>query len=335
MRILGIETSCDETAVAVWDDQKGLLSNIVASQAEHSEFGGVVPELASRAHLRKIIPLLARSLSEAGVHPEELDGVAVTYGPGLIGSIMVGLSVAKALALGLELPLVGVHHIEAHIFSSLLQDPGIPLPLMTLVASGGHTELVLVEEWGCYQVLGRTRDDAAGEAFDKVAKMLGLGYPGGPEIERTALRGDPEAVNFPRPLPPGWDFSFSGLKTAVLYYLEEHPDARVPDVAASFQRAVVDVLYRRLTSAASAYRVPSVAVVGGVAANRKLRERVSSWAESSGIRAVFPSPVLCTDNAAMVARAGSFHLALGEASDLSLAAQPRPPLPERRRRCER
>ncbi|HDI00568.1 MAG TPA: tRNA (adenosine(37)-N6)-threonylcarbamoyltransferase complex transferase subunit TsaD, partial [Firmicutes bacterium] len=231
MRILGIETSCDETAVAVWDDQKGLLSNIVASQAEHSEFGGVVPELASRAHLRKIIPLLARSLSEAGVEPEELDGVAVTYGPGLIGSIMVGLSVAKALALGLGLPLIGVHHIEAHIFSSLLQDPEVPLPLMTLVASGGHTELVLVEEWGCYRVLGRTRDDAAGEAFDKVAKMLGLGYPGGPEIERTALGGDPEAVNFPRPLPPGWDFSFSGLKTAVLYYLEEHPDARVPDVA--------------------------------------------------------------------------------------------------------
>jgi len=333
MRILGIETSCDETAAAIWEDDVGLRSNVVASQAEHSVFGGVVPELASRAHIRKIIPVIHRSLSEAGISIEEVNGIAVTYGPGLIGSLIVGLSVAKALSLALDVPLIGIHHIEAHIFSSLLQDPEVPLPLMTLVASGGHTELVLVEEWGNYRVLGRTRDDAAGEAFDKVAKMLGLGYPGGPEIDRLAQRGDPKAIHFPRPLPEGWNFSFSGLKTAVLYYLESHPEAlpdHLPDVAAGFQRAVVDVLFERLTTAALAYRVSAVAVVGGVAANRELRQRLATWAKSTGVLVVFPSPALCTDNAAMVARAGSFYLNRGKRSDLSLAAMPRSSLPERR-----
>ncbi|HID11873.1 MAG TPA: tRNA (adenosine(37)-N6)-threonylcarbamoyltransferase complex transferase subunit TsaD, partial [Candidatus Latescibacteria bacterium] len=220
MRVLGIETSCDETAVAVWEDNVGLRSNIVASQVEHSAFGGVVPELASRAHIRKIIPVIRHSLSEAGLSIKEVDGIAVTYGPGLIGSLVVGLSVAKALALALKVPLIGVHHIEAHLFSSLIEAPDLPLPLMALVASGGHTELVLVRDWGNYRVLGSTRDDADGEAFDKVAKMLSLGYPGGPEIDRLARMGNPEAVHFPRPLPEGWDFSFSGLKTAVLYHLE-------------------------------------------------------------------------------------------------------------------
>lgn len=327
MLVLGIETSCDDTAAAVWDEEKGLLSNVISSQREHDTFGGVVPELASRAHLRMVLPMIRRSLDDAKCTLRDLDGIAVTYGPGLVGSLLIGLSVAKALSFSLGIPFVGIHHIEGHLFASRIEHTLEP-PFVALVVSGGHTELLFVPQLGVYEHLGRTRDDAAGEAFDKVAKMLNIGYPGGPLIDRLARTGS-TSIDFPRAyLEHGsLDFSFSGLKTAVLYYLEKlAPEAVVAqrsDIAASFQRAVVDVLVDKTLQAALAVKAETIVAVGGVAANSELRRTLSQRGEQKGLRVLLPSPIFCTDNAAMIAIAGTFRLARGERSDLNLNAEPR------------
>lgn len=329
MVILGIETSCDETAAAVWEDARGLRANVIASQEEHGPFGGVVPELASRVHIRLLLPVIQRALAEATMRLEEVEGVAVTCGPGLVGSLLVGLSVAKSMAFSLCRPLIGIHHIEGHLFAGLLEHPDLAPSFVALVVSGGHTELIFVPELGVYERLGGTRDDAAGEAFDKAAKMLGIGYPGGPQIDRLAREGDPTAVVFPRAyLDKGsFEFSFSGLKTALLTYLEgmspEAVQEKLSDIAAGFQRAIVDVLSDKLMWAVRWKRVRTALVVGGVAANSELRRRMHEQAEAMKIRVVFPSPLFCTDNAAMIARAGAFRLGRGESSGLDLKAEPR------------
>jgi tRNA N6-adenosine threonylcarbamoyltransferase len=302
-RILGIETSCDETAAAVVDDGRVARSSVVASQADlHARFGGVVPEIASRAHVEVIDDVIAEALVEAGTTTTEIDVIAAVHGPGLAGALLVGVSAAKALALVTGRPYVGINHHEAHMYGALLEDITLEPPLLTLVASGGHTLLVAMEDHGRCRVLGQTVDDAAGEAFDKVARFLGLGYPGGPIIDRLAMDGDPAAIPFPRPmLNDGDNFSFSGLKTAVVQWVRKHPEAEVADVAASFQAAVVDVLVEKLIRAARRSRVDTVVIGGGVAANSALRTRLLDEAETNGLRAVLPSRALCTDNAAMVA----------------------------------
>ncbi len=322
--ILGIETSCDETAAAVVKDGRTILSNVVASQIEiHRRYGGVFPEVASRQHILAIVPTIERALTEAAVRWEDLDGVAVTYGPGLAGSLLVGLNAAKAIAWARGLPLVGVNHIEAHIYANwLVGNPPEGFPLLCLVVSGGHTSLFLMEGHGRYRELGHTLDDAAGEAFDKVARLLGLEFPGGPAIEREAQRGNPRAFNFPRAWLRGtYNFSFSGLKTAVLREVRKFdPDAsmkpgrklspRVPvaDLAASFQEAVVDVLVGKTRQAAEDFGVREVLLAGGVAANGLLRQRML---KELAVPVRWPPPHLCTDNAAMVAAAGYFNLRRG------------------------
>lgn len=329
MVVLGIETSCDETAAAIWDDAKGLRANVIASQEEHGLFSGVVPELASRAHIRLLLPVIQRALTEAEMPLEEVEGVAVTRGPGLVGSLLVGLSVAKSMAFSLCRPLIGVHHVEGHMFAGLLEHPDLVPPFVALVVSGGHTELIFVPELGTYERLGGTRDDAAGEAFDKAAKMLGIGYPGGPRMDRLAREGDPTAVVFPRAYldKERFEFSFSGLKTALLTYLESmSPEAvqeRLCDIAAGFQQAIVDVLSDKLMWAVQRKQVRTMLVVGGVAANSGLRREMYERAEAMKMRIVFPSPVFCTDNAAMIARAGAFRLGRGESSGLDVNAEPR------------
>jgi N6-L-threonylcarbamoyladenine synthase len=323
-RVLGIETSCDETAVAVVDDGRTIRSSVVASQADlHARYGGVVPEVASRAHVELINAVLAEALVEAGVDLPEVSAVAACHGPGLAGALLVGVSAAKALALTGGVPYVGVHHHEAHVYAGLLEDPDAVPPLLTLVVSGGHTLLVVMEDHGRFRVLGQTVDDAAGEAFDKVARFLGLGYPGGPAIDRLATRGDPRAVAFPRPmLGDGLDFSFSGLKTAVVQHVRAHPDGEVADVAASFQAAVVDVLVAKLLAAAEASGVGTVVVGGGVAANSALRTRLLDAVPEAGLRLVLPGLSLCTDNAAMVAAAAHHRLAVDGPTPLSSGAWP-------------
>ena len=327
MLVLGIETSCDDTAAAVWDDERGLLSNVISSQGEHGPFGGVVPELASMAHLRMVLPMIQRSLDDAQCALRDLDGIAVTYGPGLVGSLLIGLSVAKALSFSLGIPFVGIHHIEGHLFAGRIEHASEP-PFIALVVSGGHTELIFVPQLGVYEYLGRTRDDAAGEAFDKVAKMLRIGYPGGPLIDKLSRTGRP-SIDFPRAyLERGTlDFSFSGPKTAVLYYLEKlSPEAvavQRADIAASFQRATVDVLVDKTLQAARAVKTKTIVAAGGVAANSELRRILSQRGEQEGLRVRFPAPIFCTDNAAMIAVAGAFRLARGERSDLDLNAEPR------------
>ncbi len=303
MKVLGIETSCDETAAAVVDDGHKILSSVVASQADiHARFGGVVPEIASRAHVELVNPVVAEALVEGGAELADVDAVAACHGPGLAGALLVGVSAAKALAFTAGRPYVGVNHLEAHLFASWLEEPDLRFPVAVLVVSGGHTMLVVVEDHGRYRVLGQTVDDAAGEAFDKVARLLDLGYPGGPAVDRAAARGDRAAVAFPRPmLAEGFDFSFSGLKTAVLYHLRREPSADVADVAASFQEAVVDVLVAKLAAAAEQAGATAMVIGGGVAANSRLRERVVGAALASGRRAVVPQLSLCTDNAAMIA----------------------------------
>lgn len=302
---LGIETSCDDTAIAVLEGDSCLLANEVSSQMEHEEYGGVVPELASRAHVTNVLPVFHRALGAAGLGPDAIDLIGVTYAPGLIGSLLVGGAFAQGMALALDRPLVPVHHLEAHVVANLLDHPALELPAVALIVSGGHTLLVHVPEWRRYEVLGRTRDDAAGEAFDKVAKLLGLGFPGGPVIERRARGGDPSAIPFPRPMldHAGYDFSFSGLKTAVLHWVEEHgareTEARLDDVCASFQAAVVEVLAQRTARAAAALEVPTVLLAGGVACNEALRAEVRARA---GVPVLWPRPALCTDNGAMIAR---------------------------------
>jgi N6-L-threonylcarbamoyladenine synthase len=308
-RILGIETSCDETAAAVVEDGRVVRSSVVSSQADlHARFGGVVPEVASRAHVDVIDDVIAQSLVEAGVGFSDIDVVAAVHGPGLAGALIVGVSAAKALAVATDRPYVGINHHEAHMYAALLEDPGLEPPLLTLIASGGHTLLVAMEDHGKYRVLGQTVDDAAGEAFDKVARFLGLGYPGGPLIDRVALEGDPSSIPFPRPmLNDGDDFSFSGLKTAVVQWVRKHPEAEVADIAASFQAAVVDVLVTKLLRAAARTGIGTVVIGGGVAANSALRAGVLAGAAGAGLRVVVPRAELCTDNAAMVAATAAWR----------------------------
>jgi N6-L-threonylcarbamoyladenine synthase len=333
MLILGIESSCDETAAAVVKDGNQILSSVISSQIElHKPFGGVVPDIASREHLKKIDPIVKEALAKAKVSLEEINAVAVTQGPGLVGSLLVGVCYAKALAYGLDIPFVGVNHIEGHVFSVAFENPPIQFPAFALIVSGGHTNLFFIPEAGKYKVISRTRDDAAGEAFDKVAKMLGLEYPGGPVIERLAAEGDAGKIKFPiakisdgRP-----DFSFSGLKTAVSRYVRENeirivvandmPSQQIKDIAASFQATVIKSLIGTTTKMAAEYQPKTLIVAGGVACNNALREAAQKLGEKLNLPVYFPSKHLSTDNAAMIAAAGYFHLQRGEKSDLRMTA---------------
>ncbi len=325
--ILGIETSCDETSAAIIRDEQ-VLSNVISSQMVHLQFGGVVPELASRAHLRKIIPIVRESLSNAEIELKDVDALAVTCGPGLVGALLVGVNYAKALSAALEIPLIGVNHIEGHIYGNFLDGATIPTPFICLVVSGGHTQIVLIEEHLKYRVLGQTRDDAVGEAFDKVAKLLDLPYPGGPEIDKRASNGDPEYFKFPRAwLKKGeFDFSYSGLKTAVLNFIQEKGENEIAknldNVCASFQQAAIEVLVKKTVNAARTYQVRSIAIAGGVAANSLLRSWMKKEAAAFNLDVFYPPFQFCTDNAAMIARAGYQHLLRGESDDLSLNAWP-------------
>jgi len=327
-RILGIETSCDETAAAVVADGRDVLSSVVSSQIDlHARFGGVVPEIASRAHVELLTPVVAEALVEAGLDGDGVDAVAATVGPGLIGSLLIGVSAAKAMALVWGVPFVGVNHLEAHLYAAFLEEPGLEMPLLVVLVSGAHTMLVAMEGHGRYRLLGSTLDDAAGEAFDKVARFLGLGYPGGPAIERLAVEGDPSAVSFPRGLRnEGYDFSFSGLKTAVITYVRKHPDVAVADVAAAFQEAVVDVLVTKARRAAAEIHATGIVLGGGVAANSRLREAILDVCIADERRALLPSRSMCTDNAAMVAAAGWWRLGSDGPTALDAGADPGLPL---------
>ena len=326
--ILGIESSCDETAAAVLADGRRVLSSVVASQDDvHAPYGGVVPELASRRHLEVIVPVVEKALKDAGVGLGDLDGIAVTQGPGLVGSLLVGCSMAKALAWVHGLPLIGVNHLEGHIYAAYLTDDPPEHPFLALVVSGGHTALYHAPSPLTYELVGQTRDDAAGEAFDKVAKLLGLGFPGGPIIQKTAERGDPRAIEFPiaQITDGSRDFSFSGIKTSVSHYVKRRGPlgaAQVADVAASFQAAVVKTLVRRTVRAAVRLGVKRVLLTGGVAANGPLRAALVAEAGEHGIHVHIPPPSLCTDNAAMITAAGTARLAAGERAPLTLNAIP-------------
>jgi N6-L-threonylcarbamoyladenine synthase len=328
MMVLGIESSCDETAAAVVADGRRILANVVASQdALHAPWGGVVPELASRRHLEVVVPVVEQALAAAGLKLADLDGIAVTQGPGLVGSLLIGCSVAKALAWVHRKPLVGVNHLEGHIYAAFLTEDPPEHPFLALVVSGGHTALYLARAPLDYGLVGQTRDDAAGEAFDKVAKLLGLGFPGGPAIQRVAAEGDPGAIAFPlaQMTDGARDFSFSGIKTSVSLYVKRHgplTPAAVADVAASFQAAVVKMLVRKTVKAALHWGVKRVVLTGGVAANGPLRERLRAEADAHGIRLHIPPPRLCTDNAAMIAAAGTARLLAGERASLEMNARP-------------
>ena len=336
VRILAIESSCDETAAAVVENGRKVLSNVISSQIElHKLYGGVVPEIASRKHIEKVNQVIQAALEEAGVTLDEIDAIGVTYGPGLVGALLVGVAEAKAIAFAKGLPLVGVHHIEGHISANYIEHPDLEPPFMSLVVSGGHTHLVSVEDYGVYKIMGRTRDDAAGEAFDKVARAIGLGYPGGPKIDALSKQGDPHAITFPKahvadaPL----DFSFSGVKSAVLNYInscEMKGESFEPaDIAASFQEAVVEVLVEHSMAAVDMYGVDKFAIAGGVAANQGLRQAMKAACEKKGIRFYYPSPIFCTDNAAMIGAAAYYDYIAGERADFSLNAIPNLKLGER------
>ena len=329
--ILGIETSCDETAAAVVAGARTVMSSVVSSQIDlHARYGGVVPEIASRAHLDLIIPVVAEALLEARVEGPEIGAVAATYGPGLVGSLLIGVSAAKAMALAWGVPFVAVNHLEAHMFAAMLEEPDLEMPLVVLLVSGGHTLLVRMDAPGRYRVMGSTLDDAAGEAFDKVARFLGLGYPGGPAIDHLAMQGDPAAIPFPRAMmDEGYDFSFSGLKTAVINHVRKYPDVATEDVAASFQQAVTDVLVAKARRAAQEIGAKGLCLAGGVAANSQLREAILDVCVADGLRAFLPSRSMCTDNAAMVAAAAYQRLTDDGPSSLDVGADPNLGLPVR------
>lgn len=336
VRILAIESSCDETAAAVVVNGREVLSNIISSQIDiHTLYGGVVPEIASRKHIERINQVIREALTAAGVTLDDIDAVGVTYGPGLVGALLVGVAEAKAIAWARQLPLIGVHHIEGHISANYIEHRELEPPFGCLVVSGGHTHLVRVRDYGEYEILGRTCDDAAGEAFDKVARAIGLGYPGGPKIDRVSREGDPSAIDFPRGKVRGseYDFSFSGLKSAVLNYLNECRMKGIPvrtaDVAASFQKAVVDVLVEHSMHAVEEYGFREFAIAGGVASNSALRHAMEEACAKKGISFYRPSPVLCTDNAAMIGAAAYYEYRKGIRSDYSLNAIPNLQLGER------
>ncbi|MEX2503492.1 MAG: tRNA (adenosine(37)-N6)-threonylcarbamoyltransferase complex transferase subunit TsaD [Egicoccus sp.] len=333
MLVLGIETSCDETAVGIVEDRFTLRANVIASQVElHAPYGGVVPEVAARAHLEALLPTIDHALVEAGCGLSDVDAIAVTSGPGLIGALLVGVSAAKGLALAHDKPLIGVNHLRAHVEVAQLEFGELEPPLAALVVSGGHTSIVAMGEDGRFRQLGATIDDAAGEAFDKIARFIGLGYPGGPEIDRLARQGDPKAIDFPRAMlhEPGYDMSLSGLKTAVIRYLRKleaagtEPD--LADVAASFQEAIVDVQVIKTLRAARDEGLERVVLAGGVAANTRLRAQFAEACEREGLGLVVPSIPLCTDNGAMVAASGANLLATGTLADLELGVDPNLPL---------
>jgi len=325
--ILGIETSCDETSAAVIKNGREILSNVISSQVPiHQKYGGVVPEIASRKHVELVIPVIDQALKEACVDLKEIDAIGVTYGPGLVGALLVGVSAAKALCLALDKPLIGVHHIEGHIAANYLQYKDLTPPFICLVVSGGHSHVVFVEDYSKFEVLGRTRDDAAGEAFDKIARVLGLGYPGGPLIDKLSKEGNMSAINFPRVhfSDGSLDFSFSGIKTAVMNYVnskvQKKEEWSIEDVAASFQKAVVDVLVHNSISAAKMKNLSRIALAGGVASNSMLRKQMLEAGELNAFKIYYPHPVLCTDNAAMIACAAYYQYLDGTFSDYTLNA---------------
>ncbi len=329
IRILAIESSCDETAASVVQNGRTVLSNVISSQIDlHTLYGGVVPELASRKHIENINYVIAQALQEAGVPLAEIDAVGVTYGPGLVGALLVGVAEAKAIAYARKLALIGVHHIEGHVCANFIEHPELEPPFLCLIVSGGHTHLAMMEDYGHFRILGRTRDDAAGEAFDKVARAIGLGYPGGPKIEKAAREGNPYAIEFPRGKVDGspYDFSFSGMKSAVLNYLNQASmkgeTVIQADVAASFQQAVVDVLVERAVSAAVELGQKRLVLAGGVASNGALRQALTEACVKRGIQCYHPSPILCTDNAAMIGTAAYYHFIRGERSGWDLNAVP-------------
>ena len=334
--ILAIESSCDETAAAVVKNGREVLSNVISSQiALHTVYGGVVPEIASRKHIEKINQVIEEALADAGMTLDEMTAVGVTYGPGLVGALLVGVSAAKAIAYAKKLPLIGVHHIEGHVSANFIENPELEPPFLCLIVSGGHTHLVIMKDYGEFEIIGRTRDDAAGEAFDKVARAIGLGYPGGPKIDRAAREGNPHAMEFPRARIEGapYDFSFSGLKSAVLNYLNREKmagrEVSRNDLAASFQNAVVDVLVSRTVLAAEDYGIRDVVIAGGVASNSALRSAMKEACGRKGFRFYEPSPILCTDNAAMIGAAAYYEYQKGRRSGWDLNAVPNLKLGER------
>ncbi len=334
--ILAIESSCDETAAAVVKNGRDVLSNVISSQIDlHTLYGGVVPEIASRKHMEAIDGVITKALEQANVTLADIDAIGVTYGPGLVGALLVGLAEAKALAFATNKPLIGVHHIEGHICANYIEHKDFAPPYMTLVVSGGHSHLVYVSDYGKYEIIGRTRDDAAGEAYDKVARAIGMGYPGGPKIDAAAKKGNPNAVKFPRVFleEDSYDFSFSGLKSAVLNYVNKQKMMEQPivpeDIAASFQQSVVDVLVTKTIKAAKEKGVSQVALAGGVASNSCLRERMQKACETEGFRLSIPSPVLCTDNAAMIGCAAYYEYLAGVRDGWDLNANPSLKLGER------
>ena len=331
MKVLGIETSCDETAAAIYDGAVGLRSHRLFSQVDlHAQYGGVVPELASRDHVRKLLPLIEAALSDAGLKADEIDGIAYTAGPGLVGALLVGASVARSLAFAWDKPALGVHHLEGHLLAPMLEPQAPSFPFLALLVSGGHTLLAEVRGIGDYEIIGASVDDAAGEAFDKTAKLLGLSYPGGPALAKLADSGGPGRFRFPRPMldRPGLDFSFSGLKTAVVVALRNLTldDAMRADVAAEFQCAVVDTLAAKCERALDQTGFDAIVVAGGVGANRALRERLAVMGQRRGVRVYYPRPEFCTDNAAMIAYAGYRRLVAGQHDDLAIRATARWPL---------
>ncbi|NLK27421.1 MAG: tRNA (adenosine(37)-N6)-threonylcarbamoyltransferase complex transferase subunit TsaD [Clostridiales bacterium] len=334
--VLGIETSCDETAAAVVRNGREVLSNIISSQIElHKIYGGVVPEIASRKHIEKINQVIEEALNTAEVTLEDIDAIGVTYGPGLVGALLVGVAEAKAISFALGKPLIGVHHIEGHVSANYITNKELEPPFLCLIVSGGHTHLVLVKEYGEYEIIGHTRDDAAGEAFDKVARAIGLGYPGGPKIDKLSKEGSKDAIPFPRAHIEGapYDFSFSGLKSAVLNYINssemKHEEINRADIAASFQEAVVDVLVTRTMMAAKDFGMKKIAIAGGVAANSSLREAMSAACKENGFAFYYPTPIFCTDNAAMIASAAYYEYRKGIRSGFDLNAIPNLKIGER------